>query len=79
MDIEGSEFDALLGARQIIKDFSPILAISIYHKPEDLVDIPLWILNENPSYKLFVRKYYSSYTSMYELILYAVPPERLVS
>ena len=77
MDVEGSEQNALLGTRKIIKDFRPILAISIYHKPQDLIDIPLWIKNEYPEYKLFVRKYNSYSTSMYELVLYAVPPERL--
>jgi len=76
MDIEGEEFPALLGAKQIINDFRPILAIAIYHSSEDLVNIPLWIKTVYPDYKLFVRKYYSYVCSLYELVLYAVPPNR---
>ena len=77
MDIESSETRALLGAYNIINDYHPILAISIYHNPEDLVDIPLWIKKTYPYYKIYTRKYYSTYTSMYEFVLYAIPPERL--
>ena len=76
MDIEGEELFALLGAKQIINDFRPILAIAIYHSSEDLVNIPLWIKTLYPDYKLFVRKYFSYVSSLYELVLYAVPPNR---
>ena len=77
MDVEGAEMDTLLGARWIIKEYRPILAVSLYHKPGDLIDIPLWIKEQVPEYRLFVRKYYSSYCSLNELVLYAVPPERM--
>jgi FkbM family methyltransferase len=41
MDIEGAEYDALLGARQMIEAHRPGLAISVYHRPEHLWTIPL--------------------------------------
>jgi FkbM family methyltransferase len=41
MDIEGAEYDALLGARRIIESHRPGLAISVYHRPEHLWTIPL--------------------------------------
>jgi len=41
MDIEGAEYDALLGARQTIARYKPGLAISLYHRPEHLWEIPM--------------------------------------
>jgi len=55
MDIEGSEKDALIGAKNIIKDFAPNLAISIYHRADDLWEIPLLIKELNPNYTFTIR------------------------
>lgn len=55
MDIEGSEFRALMGASRIIKTFKPRLAISIYHSGEDYYKIPLLIKEMVPEYKFLVR------------------------
>ncbi|MBN8886286.1 MAG: FkbM family methyltransferase [Rudaea sp.] len=52
MDIEGAEMDALAGAENIIRTFKPRLAISGYHKPSDLWEIPQKIMSLNPGYKL---------------------------
>lgn len=52
MDIEGSEMDALAGARDTIRSFKPRLAISGYHKPDDLWEIPRKIRELNPGYEL---------------------------
>lgn len=41
IDIEGFENEALEGMQELIKKNKPILAISIYHKPLDFIDIPL--------------------------------------
>ncbi len=53
MDIEGSEMAALEGASRVIREFKPRLAISAYHKPEDLWEIPFKLKAKNSSYKLF--------------------------
>lgn len=73
MDIEGAELEALNGARKVIERDHPILAISIYHKPEDIVVIPEYILNLYGGYQLYLRHY--SFT-WYDTVLYALPEER---
>lgn len=57
MDIEGAELDALKGAERIIKTQKPKLAISVYHRTEDIIEIPKRIINLRPDYKLYVRHY----------------------
>lgn len=68
MDIEGSELDALEGAKTTIITYKPKLAICIYHKPEDIYTIPLYLLSLVPEYRFKIR-HYSSYA--YDTILYA--------
>jgi len=53
MDIEGAEMDAIDGAAKIIRELKPRLAISAYHKPDDLWEIPIKLKSLNPSYKLY--------------------------
>lgn len=85
MDIEGSELDVLKGAKQIISNEKPVLAICAYHKAEDLIDITNYILSCSAEYKFFLRKYCSCYgyfrnafLQANELVLYAIPNERIM-
>ncbi len=57
MDIEGAEMDALRGMQEMIKKNKPKLAISIYHLKDDLWNIPFYIKELNPDYKLYIRQY----------------------
>lgn len=54
MDIEGSEANGLDGAKKTINKFQPKLAICIYHKPSDFIDIPARILSICPSYQFYI-------------------------
>jgi FkbM family methyltransferase len=74
MDIEGSELEALWGARRILKEHSPVLAICAYHTSDHLWQIPLLIHAIQPEYRLFLRRYAEG---AFEIVWYAVPPERV--
>ena len=70
MDIEGAELLALAGAKKSIEKNRPILAISYYHKPDDIWKIPLWLSEHCDNYKFYLRQHhYNSFDS----VLYAVP------
>lgn len=69
MDIEGFELNALMGAKNIIKTHKPKLAISIYHKPEDLIELTAYIKSLVPEYKCYLRHYSCNHA---ETVLYAV-------
>lgn len=69
MDIEGAELEALKGCRETIISHKPKLAICVYHKPEDIIEIPLYIKSLVPEYQLYMRHYSNSIN---ETVLYAV-------
>ena len=59
----------MLGARNIIESYKPKLAISIYHKSEDIWQLPQLILEMNSEYKLYLRHYS---TAAAETVMYAI-------
>lgn len=60
-DVEGEELSLLKGASRLIKKYKPLLAISIYHRPQDLFEIPEYIKELVPEYKMSVRHYTATY------------------
>lgn len=63
MDIEGAERRALQGGMRTIKRDRPILAISIYHSLDDIVEIPKMLMKELDNYKFIVRHHSYTYSS----------------
>lgn len=69
MDIEGAEYKAIKGAEQLIKRCKPKLAVSIYHKVEDIWELPKLLLHICPDYRLYLRHYSIAQA---ETVLYAI-------
>ena len=57
MDIEGAEYEALQGARKLIMENRPRMAISVYHKFEDFVVLADLVLKMHPDYRIAFRHY----------------------
>jgi len=70
MDIEGSERDAIRGATRIIRSFSPVLAICVYHRFDDLWKLPLLIHSLSKNYQFYLRPQADAF---WDLVCYAVP------
>ena len=68
MDIEGAEASAIEGAVKLIERDSPRLALSVYHKPNDFLDIPNQLLRIHSDYRFAYRQYC---TMGEETVLYA--------
>lgn len=73
MDIEGAEYNALLGARNTIERERPILAISVYHSTEDYWKIPTYLMENLENYRFYLRHHA---VILSETVLYAIPKER---
>jgi FkbM family methyltransferase len=75
-DVEGAEHDALVGGSGTISANMPVLAVCLYHRPEDLWDLPLLVRSLRPDYRLYVRRHSDE---RWETVLYAIPPDRDLS
>jgi FkbM family methyltransferase len=71
-DVEGAEWDALKGAEQLLQQARPLLAISVYHRPDDLWQLPLYIKSLDPGYRFFLR---TQGEDGMDVICYAIPPQ----
>lgn len=70
MDIEGAEKSAIQGSAETIQKWRPGLAVSVYHKPEDLWEI----LDEVDSLGVYSRYYLRTYGEQtFDTVLYCLP------
>ena len=70
LDVEGAEALAIGGAARVIRNSRPILAISLYHNPEDIWRIPDLLSGICEDYQFYIRQHcYNSFES----VLYAIP------
>jgi len=70
MDIEGAELGALKGAEETLRTFKPKLAIAIYHKDRDMIEIPTYLDELGLGYEFFLD-HFTIYGA--ETVLFATP------
>jgi len=68
MDVEGVELEVLKGAEKIIRQHTPDLAVCVYHSPDHLWKIPLFLDSLKLGYRFYLRNYT---TFTVETVLYA--------
>ena len=70
-DVEGVEKEALLGSQNTILRDRPVLGVSIYHRSEDIYELPLLLKNMYQDFKFYLRR--TNCLPAWEMMLYAVP------
>jgi FkbM family methyltransferase len=70
LDVEGSEINAIKGAVKTILTHKPKLMVSLYHKPEDLFKIPMFIHELCGDYTFYMGHHHAD---LHETILYCRP------
>ena len=73
-DVEGAEREALAGSCKAIESHRPALLISLYHRSEDIFELPLLIHEKYPDYKLCIRR--REYVPAWDTVLLAVKENR---
>lgn len=54
-DVEGAEWEALKGCAKLLEHARPLMAISLYHRPDDLWQLPLYVDSRALGYHSFLR------------------------
>lgn len=70
LDIEGSEVAAIRASLDFIAERRVLLAVSVYHSPDDLLDVASMIQGLDAAYELFLRCHGDGGE---DLMLYALP------
>jgi FkbM family methyltransferase len=73
VDVEGEDLAVLKGAEQLIRQQKPNLAVSCYHRPGHIWQIPEFLKSINSDYKMFLRQH--GHLGM-ELTLYCIDKSR---
>jgi FkbM family methyltransferase len=75
LDVEGDELSALEGSTETLRRAQPLMAVCVYHRPEDIWTIPLFLHKHLPGHRLYLRCHEHD---GFELVVYAVPKSRSV-
>ncbi len=69
-DVEGADYETLLGMKNTLKNFKPKLNFSAYHRFEDIFKLPLLVKELNPTYKIYLRHH--PYIPAWDTNLYCI-------
>ncbi len=69
LDIEGSEYNALIGAKKMICNYRPKIAVCVYHLQKDFIRIPQLLLDYHKDYKIYLRHYTQG---VFETVMYFI-------
>ncbi len=70
-DVEGAEYEALLGSLETVKKSKPTLLVSLYHRSRDIYFLPLFLKERLEGYKTYLRRLRS--VPAWELNLILIP------
>lgn len=70
-DVEGAEYEGLVGSEETIKSSLPNLLVSLYHRSRDVFYIPKYVMEKYPQYNLYIRRMFS--VPAWELNLIMIP------
>lgn len=74
-DVEGAEARALLGSRRTIEASQPDLLVSLYHRSEDIFELPQLVHKLCPNHSLYLRR--KRGFPAWDINLYATSEENL--
>jgi FkbM family methyltransferase len=72
LDVEGAERDAIRGAQRIIRTNRPVIAMSLYHRFDDIWVLPELLCDYCEDYSFHIRQHYFN---SFDCVLYAIPKE----
>jgi len=70
-DVEGAEYEALIGSLGTIRKARPVLLVSLYHRSKDIYSLPLMLFSELSGYEFYLCRLRS--VPAWELNLILIP------
>lgn len=72
IDVEGHDWAAIQGMKALIQRSNPIIAVSLYHRPNDIIELPLSLMDllSNLPYLYYIRQHMKN---SFETVFYAIP------
>ena len=55
-DVEGAEYEALIGSDEIIKKYRPVILVSVYHRSKDLFFLTNYLAKKYNGYDFYLRR-----------------------